>query len=99
VAGSATNLGVTEFTNLSGRGAIPIDIIEPGSRATALQMRIVMSSRELNEIASNLDEASTVVEELRDDRDVDTRAKKLDELQKTLEDASDRIDELSDQDQ
>jgi hypothetical protein len=56
-----------------------------------------MSPRKLDELAADVDDASTVVEELQDEPDVDTR-EKLDELHETLEDASDTIDELTDKD-
>ncbi len=56
-----------------------------------------MSSRKLNEIASDVDDASTVVDELQADPDADTW-EKLGELKKTLEDASDTLDELAEED-
>ena len=52
-----------------------------------------MPSRKLDEIATDVDDASTIVEELQNELDVDA-PEKLDELHKTLEDASDMIDEL-----
>jgi hypothetical protein len=55
-----------------------------------------MSSRKLDELASDIDDASLTVEELQDVPDTDMR-EKLDELHKTLEDASDTIDELEDE--
>ena len=55
-----------------------------------------MTTRKLDEIASTLDDASTVVEELQTDPgDTD---EKLDELHDTLEHASDTIDEIGDSD-
>jgi hypothetical protein len=54
-------------------------------------------SRKLDELASDLDEASTVVEELQNDP-MDKSQEKLEELHKTLEDASDTIDKLADKD-
>ena len=57
-----------------------------------------MTSHELAELASDIDDASTVAEELQDDHDAD-RGKKLDELHKTLEHASDMIDEIVDRDE
>jgi hypothetical protein len=59
---------------------------------------VFMSPRKLDELAANLEDASTVVEELRDEADVDVRKEKLDDLQTTLEDASDTLDEMSDKD-
>jgi regulator of sirC expression with transglutaminase-like and TPR domain len=53
-----------------------------------------MSSRKLNEVASDVDDASTVVEELQAEPDEDP-AEKLDELKRTLEDASEALDELN----
>jgi hypothetical protein len=53
-----------------------------------------MSSRKLNEVASDVDDASTVVEELQAEPDKDPR-EKLDELKRTLEDASEALDELN----
>jgi hypothetical protein len=55
-----------------------------------------MTSRKLDEIASDIDDASTVVEELQVDPDADP-GEKLDELQDILEHASDAIDEIDDQ--
>ena len=52
-----------------------------------------MSSRKLDELATDVDDASTTVEELQHDFHHDAH-EKLDELHKTLEDASDTIDEL-----
>ena len=56
-----------------------------------------MSSRKLDEIASDVDDAAMVVEELQAEPEVDA-AEKLRELKKTLEDASDAVDELHDED-
>ena len=56
-----------------------------------------MSSRKLEELASDVDDAATVVEELQAEPDVDA-SEKLSELKKTLEDASDMVDELHDED-
>ena len=55
-----------------------------------------MSSRKLDELAADIDEASTVVEELQTGANPDAGAtdEKLDELHKTLEDASDTIEEI-----
>lgn len=55
-----------------------------------------MSSRKLNELASDIDDAATVVEELQAEPDVDA-SEKLDELKTTLEDASDVLDEIHDE--
>jgi hypothetical protein len=49
-----------------------------------------MSSRKLNELASDVDDAAMVVEELQAEPDVDA-SEKLDELKRTLEDASDAL--------
>ena len=57
-----------------------------------------MSSRKLDELATDIDDASLTVEELQDVPDTDM-SEKLDELHKTLEDASDTIDELHDEDE
>jgi hypothetical protein len=57
-----------------------------------------MTSREFDELASDIDDASTVVEELQDDRDADA-GEKLDELHKTLEHASDMVDEIADKEE
>jgi hypothetical protein len=54
-----------------------------------------MSSRKLNELASDVDDAAMVVEELQAEPDSDA-SEKLDELKRTLEDASDAVDELQD---
>ena len=55
-----------------------------------------MSSRKLNDLATDIDDASLTVEELQDVPDINVD-EKLDELHKTLEDASDTIDELEDE--
>jgi hypothetical protein len=57
-----------------------------------------MTSREIQELASDIDDAATVVEELQDDHDAD-EGEKLDELHKTLEHAVDTIDEIVDKDE
>jgi len=54
-----------------------------------------MSSRKLDELASDIDDATITVHELQDDHDHD-RDEKLDELDKTLEHASDTIEDLED---
>ena len=55
-----------------------------------------MSSRKLNEVASDVDDAAMVVEELQAEPDIDA-SEKLDEVKRALEDASDAIDELQDE--
>ena len=55
-----------------------------------------MSSRKLDELASDVDDAAMVVEELQAEPDVDA-SEKLDELKTTLEDASDVLDEIHDE--
>ena len=57
---------------------------------------VLMSSRKLNEVANDVDDAGMVVEELQAEPDVDP-SEKLDELRRTLEDASDAIDALQDE--
>jgi uncharacterized phage infection (PIP) family protein YhgE len=54
-----------------------------------------MASRKVDELASDLDDASTVVEELKDEPETDAE-EKLDELQETLKRATDTIEEISD---
>ena len=56
-----------------------------------------MSSRKLDELASDVDDAAEVVEELQAEPEVDA-SERLGELKKTLEDASDTLDELYDED-
>jgi outer membrane murein-binding lipoprotein Lpp len=56
-----------------------------------------MSSRKLDELASDVDDAATIVHELQDDHEQE-RDEKLDELDKTLEHASDTIDDLENKD-
>jgi hypothetical protein len=56
-----------------------------------------MSSRKLDEVATEIDDASDTVEELQDDPDADTD-EKLDDLHETLEKASDTIDALENED-
>ena len=54
-----------------------------------------MSSRKLEKLAADIDDASTVVEELQGDADPEANAdEKLDELHEKLEDASDTIDDM-----
>ena len=55
-----------------------------------------MSVRKLDALATDVDDATTTVEELQGDLGVDAH-EKLDELHKTLADASDTIDELEDE--
>jgi hypothetical protein len=55
-----------------------------------------MSSRKLDELASDVDDAAEVVEELQAEPGVDA-SEKLDELKETLEEASDTLDELHDE--
>jgi D-mannonate dehydratase len=57
-----------------------------------------MSSRKLDEIATDVDDASTIAEELQGDPGVETD-EKLDELHEALEHASDTIDELESEDE
>jgi hypothetical protein len=57
-----------------------------------------MTSHEFDELASDIDDASMVAEELQDDHDADGD-EKLDELHKKLEHASDMIDEIVDKDE
>jgi hypothetical protein len=57
-----------------------------------------MSSRKLDELASDIDDAKTTANELQDDPDQPDRDEKLDDLNKTLENASDTIDELENKD-
>jgi len=52
-----------------------------------------MSSRKLDELATDIDDAKTTVDELPDAPDTD-RADKLEELDKTLEHAKDTVDVL-----
>ena len=52
-----------------------------------------MSPRKLDEVATEIDDASATVEELQDDPDADTD-EKLGDLHETLEKASDTLDEL-----
>jgi hypothetical protein len=56
-----------------------------------------MPPRKLDELAGDVDDATTIVHELQDDDDSD-RDEKLDELDKTLEHASDTIDDLENED-
>jgi hypothetical protein len=57
-----------------------------------------MTSPRFGELASDIDDASTVVEELQADHDADG-GEKLDELHKTLEHATDIIDEIDEKDE
>ena len=56
-----------------------------------------MKSRKFDDLASDIDDASTVVEELQVDPDADGD-EKLDELHKTLEHATDMIEEIGEKD-
>jgi hypothetical protein len=56
-----------------------------------------MSSRKLDELATDIDDAQTTADELTDAPDTD-RDDKLEELNKTLEHAQDTIDDLEKKD-
>jgi hypothetical protein len=56
------------------------------------------SSRKLDEVSADVDDASAIVEELEDDRKTDV-PEKLEELHKTLEDVSDTMDEIQNKDE
>jgi hypothetical protein len=56
-----------------------------------------MSPRKLDEVATEIDDASDTVEELQDNPDADTD-EKLDDIHETLEKASDTLDELESED-
>ena len=56
-----------------------------------------MANPKFDELAVDIDDASTLVEELQVDPDADAD-EKLDDLHKTLEHASDIIDEIGDED-
>lgn len=55
-----------------------------------------MSSRKLSELASDVDDAAMVLDELQADSEGES-SEKFDELRATLEQASDTIDELHDE--
>lgn len=57
-----------------------------------------MADPKFDELAVDIDDASTVAEELQVNHDADA-GEKLDELRKTLEHASDMIDEIGDKDE
>lgn len=57
-----------------------------------------MVDRKIDELASDLDDASTTVEELQNDPTIDAD-EQLDELHETLENASDTIDDLENNDE
>ena len=71
--------------------------LPPHPRAAIPRKGRPMSSRKLGELATDIDDASDTVGELKHTPAADAR-EKLDELHKTLEDASDTIDELVDKD-
>jgi hypothetical protein len=56
-----------------------------------------MADPKFDELAADIDDASTAVEELQFDHDADDE--KLDDLHKSLEHASDMIDEIGDKDE
>jgi hypothetical protein len=56
-----------------------------------------MSSRKLDELATDIDDAQTTVDELTDAPDID-RDDKLEELDKMLEHAKDTVDDLENND-
>ena len=56
-----------------------------------------MSPRKLDEVATDIDDASDTVEELQDDPDANTD-EKLDDLHETLEKASETLDALESED-
>jgi hypothetical protein len=92
-----TELSVSEFTSYEPSAprfseydsALAGGASKPGGTA--------MSSRKLDELAGDVDDATTIVHELQDDDDSD-RDEKLDELDKTLEHASDTIEDLDNTD-
>jgi hypothetical protein len=57
-----------------------------------------MADPRFDELAADIDDASTAVEELQIDHDADAD-EKLDDVRKTLERASDMIDEMGDKDE
>jgi hypothetical protein len=57
-----------------------------------------MSTRKLDEIATDLDDAAEIVEELKDTPGEDDD-EKLDDLHKIIEEASDTMDELEENDE
>jgi hypothetical protein len=57
-----------------------------------------MTSDDFDELASDIDDASTVAEELQADDAADA-GEKLEELHERLEHASDMIDEIADKDE
>lgn len=57
-----------------------------------------MTSRKFDELATDIDDASTVVEELQVDSN-DDAGEKLDELHDALEQASDTIDEIGEEEE
>ena len=57
-----------------------------------------MASRKIDELATDIDDAATVAEELQDSPLAEAW-EKLDELQETLEHAADTIDELEETDE
>ena len=57
-----------------------------------------MVDRKIDELASDLDDASTTVEELQNDPNINAD-EQLDELHETLENASDTIDDLENNDE
>lgn len=58
-----------------------------------------MSSRKLDELASDVDDASTIAEEVQAEPDADDREEKMDELHNTLEHATDTLNALEDKDE
>jgi outer membrane murein-binding lipoprotein Lpp len=58
-----------------------------------------MVDRKLDELASDIDDASTVVEELQEERDAEAADEKLNELHATLEEASNTINDIVDDDE
>jgi hypothetical protein len=57
-----------------------------------------MADPKFDELAADIDDASTAAEELQADHDADA-GEKLGDLRKTLEHASDMIDEIGDKDE
>jgi hypothetical protein len=72
--------------------------IAAAPRAAIPRKGLPMSSRKLDELATDIDDASLTVEELQYAPAADAH-EKLDELHDTLEDASDTIDDLVDEDE
>jgi len=92
-------VATSALQNLHEQGARwPLPVTMMAERARGPKGDI-MVDRKLGELASDIDDASTVVEELQEEQKPAAADEKLNELHATLEQASDTIDDIVDDDE